>query len=199
MAKDTAWEIPILIAATTGARRSEVCGLTWDDLDWKSGRLAISRGLHWIPQPGGGRTLGFLAPKSEKACRTVHLLPQVVERLRQHRKAQMERRLSLGAGWKAPEGMELICDAGDGAPIDPDLLTKNFKRLAAKAGLDPKTRLHDLRHGVATMLARKGLHPKAVSAVMGHSSVTFTLDVYTQAWAEGAEEASDAIGGVLGL
>jgi integrase len=73
-----------------------------------------------------------------------------------------------------------VCDRGDGRPIDPDFFTKTFKRLALQAGLHPRTRLHDLRHGVATQLARAGVHAHTVSTVMGHSSVTFTLDVYTE-------------------
>lgn len=194
----TVWGIPILLAATTGARRSEISGLCWDDLDWSTGKLRIQRGLHWIPT-NSGRVLEFLPPKTGKARRTVQLLPSVLERLKQHRKSQLERRMALAEAWNAPSDMQLICDAGNGSPIDPDLLTKNFKRLVVQIGLDPSIRLHDLRHGVATQLARAGVHPHAVSTVMGHSSVAFTMDVYTQAWAEGADEAADAIGEALNL
>ena len=48
----------------------------------------------------------------------------------------------------------------------------------AEAGLDPKTRLHDCRHAVATMMLEQGVHPAVASSVLGHSSVAFTMDTY---------------------
>jgi len=179
----------LLLAATTGARRSEVCAVRWSDLDLASRRMRITRGLQWATDEQG-RHLGFTEVKSEKARRTVQLLPVVVERLRHHRRAQAEQRLALGAVW---QDNDLVCERGDGAPIDPDALTKAFKRLAAQVGLDPRTRLHDLRHAVATQLARKGAHPHTVSAILGHSSVAFTMDVYTEEWDEGQEQAAAAL------
>lgn len=79
---------------------------------------------------------------------------------REYRKEQMERRLEKGSEWVREwptlagtmETLDVVCDRGDGRPIDPDLVTKSFKKLAAKAGLDPKTTLHDLRHAVLTQL-----------------------------------------------
>ena len=196
-AKGTNMEIPILLGATTGARRSEVCGLRWSEIDLQTGRLRIVQGLQWLPT-SSGRELSFTDPKSDKARRSVTLLPSVVERLRTHRKEQIERRLSLGTEWDDSFG-DVVCERGDGRPIDPDRFTKTFKRLAAVAGLDPKTRLHDLRHGVATQLARAGVHPHTVSTLLGHSSVAFTMDVYTEDWDESTEQAASALGSALNL
>ena len=74
-----------------------------------------------------------------------------------------------------------------------DALTKTFKRLAAQARLDRRTDLHDLRHAVATQLARKGVHLHTVSAILGHSSTAFTMDVYTEEWDEGQALAAAAL------
>lgn len=193
--RGTEMEIPLLLAATTGMRRSEVLGLQWTDLDIKSSRVRVTRGLQWLPGENG-RVLGFTGLKTERARRTVQLLPQVAERLRRLRSEQLERRLMLGEQWK---DFDLICESGDGAPINPELLTRSFKRLALDAGLDSRTRLHDLRHAVATQLARNGIHPHTVSAILGHSSVAFTLDVYTENWDEGAAQAATALGEALDL
>lgn len=51
----------------------------------------------------------------------------------------------------------LVCDRGDGGAHDPDQFTKNFKKLAAKAGLHPDSGLHDVRHAVATALLERGV------------------------------------------
>jgi integrase len=81
-----------------------------------------------------------------------------------------------------------------------------FKRELGKAGL-PRIRIHDLRHTAATLLLTRGVHPKVVQDMLGHSTVTLTLDTYSQVTptlhkeaAEhmdallGSEEASDRIG-----
>ena len=59
-----------------------------------------------------------------------------------------------------------------------NLVPRHFKPLLKKAGL-PNIRFHDLRHTCATLLLTKGVHPKIVSEMLGHSSVAITLDVYS--------------------
>lgn len=72
------------------------------------------------------------------------------------------------------------------------------KRLAHRAGMHPATRLHDVRHAVATELGRRGVHPVIVSAVLGHASPAFTIAVYQHAWQEGPSEAARALEASLG-
>ena len=83
--------------------------------------------------------------------------------------------------------------------MSPDAVTKAFKGIAARAGLDARTTLHDLRHAFCTELARAGKHPKIASALAGHATVGFTLSTYTHAWDEGIDDAAAAIGDALQL
>ena len=62
--------------------------------------------------------------------------------------------------------------------MDPGTLTHNFARIAKRAGL-PGVRFHGLRHTFASLMLLGGVHPKVVSEMLGHSSVAFTLDVYS--------------------
>lgn len=64
-----------------------------------------------------------------------------------------------------------------GGPIDPDNVDRAFKRHVALAGL-PEIRFHDLRHTHASLLIAAGVHPKAIQARLGHSSITMTMDRY---------------------
>lgn len=64
--------------------------------------------------------------------------------------------------------------------------------------MHPATRLHDVRHAVATELGRRGVHPVIVSAVLGHASPAFTIAVYQHAWQEGPSEAERALEAALG-
>ena len=66
-----------------------------------------------------------------------------------------------------------------GTPIRRDNLhARRWKPLLRRAGL-PDIRFHDLRHTCATLLLTKGVHPKIVSEMLGHSSESITLDIYS--------------------
>ena len=108
-----------------------------------------------------------------------------VERLRQYRTDQAERRLALGAGW---HDLDLVCERGEGAPLDPSSFTHGFARIAENGGL-ADLRLHGCRHGVATALAKSGTPAYVTSKVLGHSSVHFTANVYQHADDESIDRA----------
>lgn len=166
----TRWEIPVLLAAATGARRAEVLGLRWRDVDLGRARARIVETIQRVD----GR-LEFVEPKTERARREVPLRAMVVERLRLHRVEQSRRRLAIGEAWHE---LDLVCERGDGAPLDPSSFTHGFSRIARSSGLEG-VRLHDLRHGVATILAKQGTRPEVTSKILGHASVDFTANVYT--------------------
>lgn len=149
-AKGTVWEMPMLLSAWTGARRSEVLGLAWEGIDLERGTMRITRTLQKAER---GRPAEFLAPKTHRSRRAIALNPALVQRLRSYRQEQLQRRM------KAQEwiDLDLVCDRGDGGAHDPDEFTKAFRRIAAKAGLHPDTRLHDVRHAVATALLEGGV------------------------------------------
>lgn len=187
------WEMPLLIGAHTGARRSEVLALRWSDVDLDARRLTIRRSLHATVRDKSGAdqpSVEYHEPKTTRSRRTVTITPSLAERLRSYRIAQTERRLALGAGWQ--DG-DLICDDGSGAPVHPDSFSQAFKRLAKQAGLPARARLHDLRHACAVLLAIEGVPMEAVSAQLGHSSAGFTLNTYRHVVDEMTAAAAAAI------
>jgi integrase len=194
---DTVWEIPILLAAVTGARRAEVLGVSWEDVDLKTGTLFIRRGVQPV-RGADGRTVEFTPLKTKRSRRVVQLPPFALERIRRHRREQLKRRTALSSRWRDPfdelgRPVALVCERGDGFFIYPDSFTSAFKRLARQAGMHPDTRLHDVRHAVATELGRQGVQPVIISAVLGHASPSFTIAVYQHAWQEGPAEAARAL------
>jgi integrase len=134
----------------------------------------------------------------------VALPPFSLDQLRRHRREQLERRSLLGSAWRDPvdgrgEPVPLVCTRSNGYFLYPEAFTKAFKRLARQAGLHPATRLHDVRHGVATRLGRRGAHSVILSAVLGHASPAFTAAVYQHAWQDGPHEAAAALEAALAL
>lgn len=98
-----------------------------------------------------------------------------------------------------------------GRPLDSsNLYDRNFRRIMSEAGLgawvgegrgrtfQPAFRMYDLRHTAATLLLRAGVHPKVVSERLGHSSVAFTLDVYSASLPDMQEEAAEKLEAMLG-
>jgi len=76
-------------------------------------------------------------------------------------------------------------------------MPRHFKPLVRRAGL-PDIRFHDLRHTCATLLLTKGVHPKIASEMLGHSSVSITLDVYSHVIPGLGEVAASAMEDALG-
>lgn len=84
----------------------------------------------------------------------------------------------------------------DGSPIRPAYLSERFRLLVRQAGLPP-VRLHDLRHGSATLSLAAGVDIKIVQEMLGHSTSAFTRDVYTSVVPEIAAAAAEAVAAIV--
>ena len=160
-----------VLALTTGMRQGELLGLRWSDIDWNAGTLAVRRALQW--QRGNG--LVFTEPKTARPRRRTHLSQTALAALRVHKDRQTFDRHAAGSAWTDHD--LVFCDAV-GEPLSPTNETKRFQRAVAVAGL-PAIRFHDMRHTAATILLAKGVHVKLVSEMLGHSTITLTLDTYS--------------------
>ena len=161
-----------VVLATTGIRLGEALGLKWDDVDLDSGRLAVRRCL----QRQRGKGLVFVEPKTSRSRRTIHLAPGTVSALTRHKKAvQAQERLRAGEVWQE---YGLVFATEIGRPLEGGHVNERFHRAIATAGV-PDLRVHDLRHTAATLLLTRGVHPKIVQEMLGHSTITLTLDTYS--------------------
>ena len=136
----------------------------------------------------------FKDPKTKRSRRDVAIPQFAVDRLRRWKVEQNERRLMAGPAW---HDFGLVCERGDGHPINPDSFTKAFKRLAAQVG-HPKTRLHDLRHAAASLMMEHGVPTSIVSRSLGHANEAFTMAVYGHVRDEMLDQAADALGEAYG-
>ncbi|WP_112104913.1 site-specific integrase [Parafrankia sp. Ea1.12] len=172
------------LIAHRGPRRGEACGIHWTDLDLDEASLTI----RWqITQHGADTEMG--APKSDAGDRQISLDTATVTVLRQRRARQNAHRLSHGEQW-IDNG--LVFTEPNGAPLIPDEVTKHFKELVAAADLPP-VRLHDLRHGAATLALAAGADMKAVQDLLGHAGIGITADTYAHILPELAREVAENV------
>ena len=164
----------IYIAAIhRGLRKGELLGLKWTDLDLDGGTLSVRRSLK-VTDHG----LGFGPTKNKASRRSVPLNKSVVAALKAHRLRQNEERLQLGELW---EDQDLVFPNRVGKPINPsNLYNREYKPLLKRAGLeDERFTFHSLRHTFASALCNKRVYPKVIQSLLGHSSITQTMDTYS--------------------
>jgi integrase len=125
----------------------------------------------------------------------VMLTRLAVGSLRKHRLAQSAERLRLGPTW---EDNDLAFPNEVGRPLEAsNLLRRSFGPLLVRAGL-PASRFHDLRHTAATLMLGRGIHPKIVSEMLGHSQISVTLDLYSHVTPTMQRDATAAVDAALG-
>lgn len=147
-----------LLQITTGIRRGEVLGLTWENVNLKQGYISIKQ--HLVVTTKG---IFLETPKTENSIRDIPLTKEMIQVLKDFR---------MG---KLPRG--LVFTTSEGNYVHPRSYQRSFDMMLKRADI-PKIRIHDLRHGFATQLLASDVDIKTVSELIGHSDVRFTANVY---------------------
>jgi integrase len=142
---------------------------------------------------GRGAGLAHGAHDAQGRQRTGALDDGTVQVLREHRRRQEAELRFLGLD---PADTPEIFTRADGQLVHPDYVTRHFARLIKAAGLPP-IRVHDLRHGAATLALASGVEMKVVQDMLGHSSITITSDTYTSVLPQVARSAAEATAGMV--
>lgn len=174
IAEDRLYALYHLIAFR-GLRRGEACGLRWPDTDLDRAVITILTQLvqsGWDVQEDDTKT--------EASDSALAINKETVAALRSWRAAQAAERLLWGEAW-ASTGR--VFTKEDGTDLHPANVTTAFEWLAYEAGLPP-IRLHDLRHGAATLARAAGADMKEIQLLMRHSSSAITIDTYTSVFEE---------------
>ena len=166
-------EALIVLAITTGMRRGELVALRWSDVHLQEGYLQVNRSARRTAKAHGG--ILITEPKTASSRRKIVLSSFLIDVLTQHRAKQEKERQTVGSTWQ--EHGLVFCNRRGGI-LNPDSLRKWFQGKLVQAGL-PSMRFHDLRHSAATLLLEMGVHVKVVSELLGHSTITTTLDIYS--------------------
>ena len=182
-ASDSYYYPIIYTAVSTGLRQAELLGLRWRDIDLDMCSISVSQMLY-----KRRRICQFKEPKTSHSRRRVSMTPKLALFLREYEAEREQLYQQLG---KALTLDSLVFATHDDMPIDPGVLSHSFKRIVRRIGLD-SVRFHDLRHTFASLMLLRGAKPKVISEALGHSSVAFTMDVYSHI-IEGMQEDAMAL------
>ena len=183
----------IVLAAITGARLGELCGLRWSDIDLDNNVLHICRAV----KHGLDKRELVVGPTKTHQDRKVSLDPTALALLASHRQrvegwANQAGVSVLEDGYVLPGGPAWGFDPTGAEPVKPNTITSAFARLAQRSGV--KVRFHDLRHFSATQLIGAGVDVSTVAHRLGHADPSTTLRVYAYALAERDREAAAILG-----
>lgn len=169
----------------TGLRRSELLGLRWHDVDLNTGVLSVRQTVKYIE----GKGVIFDDTKTGSSRRSFKMPADLISLLKNYRAWQNARRLRMGDRW---EDNCLLFTNDFGAPMRPDTLSSNFRRLISGSGL-PDIHLHSLRHTNATLLIANGTNVQTVAKRLGHSTSSTTTRIYAHAIQSADAAAADAV------
>jgi len=180
------------VAALTGMRRGEVCGLRWSDIDWTRGTLTVRRSIYQIPGEVGEKTT-----KNKRTKRImmgdpeIHLFSRLLEQAESEAtEAQVDLR---------PNGFVFSGSEDGTTPWTPNGVTQFTTRLRNRLDI-PDFHLHSLRHWSGTSLVEAGIDIRNVAGGLGHSDGgTLLLSRYAHRSDEQDRKAGKVLSTLLGL
>ena len=190
-------EVPVMLAAFYGLRRSEVVGLKWDAVDFEQNTLEIRHTVATVRLDGKKVIVESDTTKTKASKRTLPLVPVFRERLLALQEEQKENRKLCGRSYnKKYDGY--ICVDPMGNLLLPNALSDSFQLVLRDYNLR-RIRFHDLRHTFATRALERGMDYKTLSAILGHYSVAFTMDTYVHSMDEHKRREMDKMDDMFGM
>lgn len=181
--QNTRYYIPYIIALHTGARRGEILGLTWEDVDFENNRISINKALQYQKNVG----LVLVGTKTKSSIRDFKMTNRLTQELKSHYLNFQTSKEYYGSLYH--QEYNFICCNEDGTPIHPTRFSTFFINLFKRLGY--KYSFHDLRHTHATMLHEAGANLKVIQERLGHSDIRTTMNIYSHMTTTLEDEAVD--------
>jgi integrase len=179
-----------VLALMAGLRQGELLALKWRDIDLERGSLRVVASLVRIL----GAESVLAETKSRRSRRQVELAATAVDALRRHKAKVIKSAL---ASDKPYDKDGFVFQRNDGRPESGTRTWTHWRTVLRRAGV-PHMPFHSARHSAASLLLGRGVHPKLVSELLGHSTAAITLDVYSHVTPAMHREAARVMDELLG-
>jgi integrase len=171
------WIHAFIVALGTGLRVGELAGLMWGDVNLTKGHLDVCRTISRVntyATEGLKTKLIIQTPKTKKSFRRVPLPLDVIKALKAVQTRQREHKGNV----IELNSEDYVFSWPDGRMIDPNYLSKHFKKLVEKVG-SKDVHFHSLRHSYATLLLSNGEELKVIQENLGLKDIKTTSNMYT--------------------
>lgn len=183
------WRTLTHMLLITGARRGEILGLKWDNVDFERSRIYICNNILYSPERG----IYEDTPKTERSKRYISIPSETVQLLRQYQLWQFEERLRLGEYF---DYQGFVFSQDSGKPMHPDSVTGWLDKFAKRHNL-PHINPHAFRHTMASMLYFNGVDSVSISARLGHAQVSTTANIYAHVMEQADEKNADILADIF--
>lgn len=184
--KDIRVKTALVLDLFTGARRGELCGLAWPDIDTDNCIIHIRRASQYV----SGQGVIEVPTKNDSSTRDIKVTAYVMDALAEYRKWWVEHRLKWGKDWRGEQERLFIQE--DGRPIFPDTINNWLRGFVERNSL-PKITPHSLRHTFATLQIAAGVDIRTVQARTGHSQASTLLNIYSHALESAQDKAAETM------
>ena len=176
LVRGTNLELPVLLGAFYGLRRSEIVGLKWSAIDFNSNSLVVKHTVTSFNIDGKHIIHASDSTKNKSSMRTLPLVPAFKEKLLAAKEQQEINRKLCGRSY-SKDYLDYICVNELGVRLRPGYLTTAFPKLLENNGLR-RIRFHDLRHSCASLLLANNVPMKQIQDWLGHSDFSTTANIY---------------------
>lgn len=189
----------IMTAILSGMRKGELLGLEWKNVDLENGFIKVEKSLCRVAdgedEKGRHHTkVVLLEPKNETSKRTIPISSQLIDILKRHKKNQkeyIEKAIDF-----YDYNMDLVFANYQGHFMSEREILRDFYAILDKYEIS-RVRFHDLRHTYASLLMESETDSKVIQELLGHSSISTTLDIYTHLKLEQKRNSVDKMAGMF--
>jgi integrase len=179
------------LALDSGARRGEIVGLTWNDVDFTKKTLKINKSVQYTTELG----IFEKSTKTQSSDRVIYISDKTINILKAYKKEQLENKLKLGSKW---ENSKRIFTTNLGGDMHPDTPSQILEKIIKKYKLK-RISFHGLRHTSISLQISSGIQSQIISKRAGHSSVTTTHSIYSHFFDNEFQEVANKMNDILSI
>ena len=179
----------IMLALDSGARRGEITGLTWEDINLEEKTIFINKTTQYIKEIG----IFEKTPKTQTSIRKIYISDFTIEILKKYKKEQLLKKMKIGTQWG---NSKRVFTTEFGNDMHPDTPTKILEKVINKYNLK-KISFHGLRHTCISLQINSGIQVQIISKRAGHSNITVTHNTYSHFFENEFKEVANVMNNIL--